>query len=53
MSAETGELLRDSVTGACGELADVGWHPEVWAAMDEIGVIALVVPETNGGASAT
>ena len=53
MSTETTELLRDSVVGACGELADTGWHPRAWAALDEIGVIALVVPEANGGAGAT
>jgi acyl-CoA dehydrogenase len=53
MSTETTELLHDSVIGACGELADTGWHPEAWSAMDAIGVIALVVPETNGGAAAT
>ena len=53
MSTETSELLRDSVIGACGELADAGWHPQAWTALDEIGVIALVVPEANGGAGAT
>jgi acyl-CoA dehydrogenase len=53
MSAETSELLRDSVLGACGELAVSGWHPQAWAALDEIGVTALVVPEANGGAGAT
>jgi len=53
MSTETTELLRDSVIGACGELADTGWHPQAWAALEEIGVTALVVPEANGGAGAT
>ncbi|HEX4394797.1 MAG TPA: acyl-CoA dehydrogenase family protein [Mycobacterium sp.] len=53
MSMETTELLRDSVIGACGELADTGWHPQAWTALDEIGVTALVVPEVNGGAGAT
>jgi acyl-CoA dehydrogenase len=53
MRTETTELLRDSVVGACGELADTGWHPRAWAALDEIGVIALVVPEANAGAGAT
>jgi acyl-CoA dehydrogenase len=53
MSTETTELLRDSVIGACGELADTGWHPRAWAALEEIGVTALVVPEANGGAGAT
>jgi acyl-CoA dehydrogenase len=53
VSTETTELLRDSVIGACGELIEDGWHPQAWAAVDEIGVIALVVPEANGGAGAT
>jgi acyl-CoA dehydrogenase len=53
MSTETAELLRDSVLGACGELADTGWHPRAWTAVDEMGVIALTVPEANGGAGAT
>jgi len=53
MSTETAELLRDSVIGACGELTDAGWHPQAWTALDKIGVIALVVPEANGGAGAT
>jgi acyl-CoA dehydrogenase len=53
MSAETTDLLRDSVLGTCGELANAGWHPEAWAALDEMGVIALTVPEANGGAGAT
>jgi len=53
MSTETTELLHDSVIGACGELADTGWHPQAWTALDEIGVTALVVPEANGGAGAT
>jgi acyl-CoA dehydrogenase len=53
MTTETAELLRDSVIGACGELADTGWHPQAWTALDEIGVTALVVPEANGGAGAT
>jgi acyl-CoA dehydrogenase len=53
MSAETTELLRDSVIGACGDLTDAGWHPQAWTALEEIGVIALVVPEANGGAGAT
>ena len=46
-------LLHDSVIGACGELADTGWHPQAWTALDEIGVTALAVPEANGGAGAT
>ena len=53
MSTETTELLRDSVIGACGELADTGWHPQAWTALEEIGMTALVVPEANGGAGAT
>src|ERR1700740_1728864 len=53
MSTETTELLRDSVIGACGELADTGWHPQAWTALEEIGVTAWVVPEANGGAGAT
>jgi acyl-CoA dehydrogenase len=53
MNTETSELLHDSVIGACGELSDTGWHPQAWTALDEIGVIALVVPEANGGAGAT
>ena len=53
MNTETTELLRDSVLGACGELTDTDWHPRAWTALEEIGVIALVVPEANGGAGAT
>jgi acyl-CoA dehydrogenase len=53
MSTETTELLRDSVIGACAELAETGWHPQAWTALDEMGVIAVVVPEVNGGAGAT
>jgi acyl-CoA dehydrogenase len=53
MNTETTTLLRDSVIGVCGELADEGWHPQAWSALGELGVIALVVPESNGGAGAT
>ncbi|MER6176953.1 acyl-CoA dehydrogenase family protein [Streptosporangium sp. NPDC001681] len=52
MNAEERRDLHEAVVGVCGEPPADGWHPEVWRALDEIGVTALPVSEEAGGGGA-
>ena len=52
MIAAERQDLQEAVVGACGELDGAGWQPGAWAALEEIGVTALPVPEPAGGAGA-
>jgi acyl-CoA dehydrogenase len=52
VNSEERQALDDAVVAACGSLNAVGWHGQAWKALDQIGVTALSVSETAGGAGA-
>ena len=52
MNPEESAALHQAVVAVCSDIDGSGWHPNVWNALEQMGVTALSVAEAAGGAGA-